>query len=145
MNLYQDSNPHPNLKLIKQFQVNNADSHLDSLATKLVNVEKNLIEKPIENPEEGVDMGTVMELFESVTDVTSEYQTLKKDLQEVQQLQKEMNQNLRYQLSVMSQTFRILKKRIEANSLQPHIQAQLAMSSNKRAHQGHASAPVTPK
>lgn len=107
------------------FKVNNAGNQLDSLATKLTKVET-LVEKPIEDPEEEgvINEDCVLELLESVSDVTTDYQSLKKDLQEVQQLQKEMNQNLRYQMQVMTQTFRILKKRIEANSLQPHIQAQ---------------------
>lgn len=90
------------------------------------------MEKPIEDPEEGINEDSVLELLESVSDVTTEYQNLEKDLKEVQILQREMNQNLRYQMQVMTQTFRILKKRIEANSLQPHIQAQFYNNPPKR-------------
>lgn len=100
---------------------------MDTLASKLGNVEKNLLPDPMnfaENPEDEIDI-PVLELLESVSDVTTEYETLRKDLLEMQQLQKEMNTNLRYQMRVMTQTFSILKKRIEANSLQPHVANKL--------------------
>ncbi|CAO1364063.1 unnamed protein product [Diamesa serratosioi] len=107
--------------------VNNAGNQLDTLASKLGNVEKNLLPDPMnfpENPEDEIVI-PVLELLESVSDVTTEYETLRKDLLEMQQLQKEMNTNLRYQMRVMTQTFSILKKRIEANSLQPHVANKL--------------------
>lgn len=56
---------------------------------------------------------SVMELLESMTEVNNEYQNLRKDLKEVQQLQKEMTTTLRFQMRSMSQTFQMLKKRIE--------------------------------
>lgn len=77
-------------------------------------MEKNLSE----NSNEEVDNVVVMELLESMTEVKNEYQNLRKDIQEVQQLQKEMNHSLRYQMSVMTQKFRILKKKIELNAAQ---------------------------
>lgn len=58
---------------------------------------------------------SVMELLESMTEVKNEYHNLRKDLQEVQQLQKEMSNSLRYQMKVMQQTCNILKKRIQLN------------------------------
>jgi len=69
-----------------------------------------------------------MELLESVSDVTNEYETLRKDLHEMTTLQQEMSTNLRYQMRVMTQTFTLLKARIEAKNLQPHIQAQFAQN-----------------
>ncbi|XP_062557749.1 uncharacterized protein LOC134222607 isoform X1 [Armigeres subalbatus] len=92
--------------------VDTAGTQLDSLALKITDVEKNLDENDMEGLETGM-----MELLESVTEVKNEYQNLRKDLQEVQQLQKEMTCSLRYQLRTMTQTFHVLKKKIEANNL----------------------------
>ncbi|XP_062557752.1 uncharacterized protein LOC134222607 isoform X3 [Armigeres subalbatus] len=71
--------------------VDTAGTQLDSLALKITDVEKNLDENDMEGLETGM-----MELLESVTEVKNEYQNLRKDLQEVQQLQKEMTCSLRY-------------------------------------------------
>ncbi|KXJ73778.1 uncharacterized protein LOC109404512 [Aedes albopictus] len=92
--------------------VDTAGTQLDSLALKITDVEKNLDDNDMEGLETGM-----MELLESVTEVKNEYQNLRKDLQEVQQLQKEMTCSLRYQLRTMTQTFHVLKKKIEANNL----------------------------
>lgn len=43
-------------------------------------------------------------------------------------LQQEMSNNLRYQVRIMNQTFNLLKQRIEAKNLQPHIQAEFAQN-----------------
>ncbi|XP_058057647.1 uncharacterized protein LOC131208777 isoform X2 [Anopheles bellator] len=96
--------------------VDTAGTQLDSLAIKLVDVERNLDENELES----LENESVMELLESVTEVKNEYQNLRKDLQEVQQLQKEMTCSLRYQLRNMTQTFRVLKKKIESNSVPVH-------------------------
>lgn len=61
-----------------------------------------------------VDDISVIELLESMTEVKNEYQNLRKDIKEVQQLQKEMTNSLIYQRRAMVQTFRILKKKIIA-------------------------------
>jgi hypothetical protein len=107
--------------------VDNANTQLDTLATKLCNVEKNILPNPVERPEEAeVDTECVIELLESVSDVTNEYVTLRKDLTEMHQLQQEMSTNLRYQMRLMTTTFSMLKQRIEANNLQPHIKQQFA-------------------
>ncbi|XP_035780350.1 uncharacterized protein LOC118460273 [Anopheles albimanus] len=96
--------------------VDTAGVQLDSLALKLTDVERNLDENELES----LENESVMELLESVTEVKNEYQNLRKDLQEVQQLQKEMTCSLRYQLRNMTQTFRVLKKKIESNSVPVH-------------------------
>lgn len=83
----------------------------------MVEVEKTLING--EGVESDVDNVVVMELLESVTEVKEEYQNLRKDIQEVQQLQKEMNNSLRNQMRMMTQTFAVLKKKIEKN-IPPH-------------------------
>jgi len=53
-----------------------------------------------------------------MTEVKNEYQNLRKDLKEVQQLQKEMTTTLIYQRQAMLQTFRMLKKRLELKTIQ---------------------------
>lgn len=106
-----------------------ANNQLDTLASKLGNVEKNILPDPVQNPELEIDpSGCVLELLESVSDVTNEYVTLRKDLTEMHRLQQDMATDLRYQMRLMTQTFSILKQRIEAKNLQPHIQAQFAQN-----------------
>jgi Spindle and kinetochore-associated protein 2 len=106
--------------------VDNANTQLDTLASKLGHVEKNILPNPVQDPEADVDTECVIELMESVSDVTNEYVTLRKDLTEMHQLQQEMSTNLRYQMRLMTSTFSMLKQRIEANNLQPHIKQQFA-------------------
>lgn len=65
----------------------------------------------------GDDEVSVYQLLESVTEVTTEYQNLRKDLKEVQKLQKEMTATLIFQRQSMMQTFRILKQRIKLAEL----------------------------
>lgn len=84
----------------------------------MINVEKNLDVTDNIDTEDNEDNVCVMQLLESVTEVKNEYQNLRKDLKEVQQLQKEMSTTLRYQMQSMTQTFNILKKKIEANAQQ---------------------------
>ncbi|XP_055540971.1 uncharacterized protein LOC129727295 [Wyeomyia smithii] len=95
--------------------VDTAGTQLDSLALKITDVEKNLVESG-DNDMPGLENG-MMQLLQSVTEVKNEYQNLRKDLQEVQHLQKEMTCSLRHQLSMMNQAFYVLKKKIEANNL----------------------------
>ncbi|XP_063700845.1 uncharacterized protein LOC134831120 [Culicoides brevitarsis] len=91
--------------------VESANMQISNLSQKLIQVERTL-------PEDLEEQATVMELLESVTEVKHDYENLRKDLKEVQQLQREMTHSLRYQLRSMSQTFEILKKKIEANPAQ---------------------------
>lgn len=109
--------------------VDTAGVQLDSLALKLTDVERNLDENELES----LENESVMELLESVTEVKNEYQNLRKDLQEVQQLQKEMTSSLRYQLRNMTQTFRGLKKKIESNAIPVHLVPGPAGSSSRTA------------
>jgi hypothetical protein len=98
------------------------------MVSKLGKVEKNILPDPLSNPEDEVATECVMELLESVSDVTNEYVTLRKDLSEMHRLQQDMATDLRYQMRLMTQTFGLLKQRIEAKNLQPHIQAQFAQN-----------------
>lgn len=110
--------------------MDNANNQLDTLANKLVKVERNILppQEQIQAQAE-VDGECVIELLESVSDVTNDYVTLRKDLNEMQQLQQEMNTNLRYQMRIMTQTFTLLKQRIEQNNLQPHLKQEFARNS----------------
>lgn len=113
------------------------------MASKLGKVEKNILPDPIQNPEAEVDDDCVLELLESVSDVTNEYVTLRKDLTEMHTLQQNMATDLRYQLRVMTQTFSLLKQRIEAKNLQPHIQAQFAQNQKLLRQKSALSLPTS--
>lgn len=114
---------------LQSFQVDNTNQQLDTMVSKLGNVERNILPDPLtSNPEDEVDTECVLELLESVSDVTNEYVTLRKDLSEMHRLQQDMATDLRYQMRLMTQTFGLLKQRIEAKNLQPHIQAQFAQN-----------------
>ncbi|XP_037037450.1 uncharacterized protein LOC119075159 [Bradysia coprophila] len=89
-----------------------AGSSIDAATSKLAEVENLVIAG------DEVDTESVLELLESMTEVKNEYKNLRKDLKEVQQLQKEMTSTLIYQRQAMLQTFRMLKKRLELKALQ---------------------------
>ncbi|KAJ6635082.1 hypothetical protein Bhyg_13665 [Pseudolycoriella hygida] len=89
-----------------------AGSSIDAATLKLTEVENSMIAG------DEVDTESVMELLESMTEVKNEYQNLRKDLKEVQQLQKEMTTTLIYQRQAMLHTFRMLKKRLELKANQ---------------------------
>jgi hypothetical protein len=77
--------------------VQQADNKFDNINQKLTDFERNIgtvltEEKP---DGDGVDTECVMELLDTMTEVKNEYQNLRKDLQEVQQLQREMTDSLR--------------------------------------------------
>lgn len=98
-------------------QVKNTGDQLDVFTSRLIDVERHLYNSTLEGGGgDEVDDACVMELLESMTEVKNEYQNLRKDIQEVQQLQKEMTSSLRYQMRAMTQTFNLLKKRIEVNA-----------------------------
>ncbi|XP_055842915.1 uncharacterized protein LOC129909832 [Episyrphus balteatus] len=94
--------------------VANAGTQLYTVATKLSEVERSLDNTNAED----IDDVCVMELLESMTEVKNEYQNLRKDIQEVQQLQKDVTTSIRFQMRSMHQTFKMLKKRIEARTAQ---------------------------
>lgn len=120
-----------------------ANNQLDTLASKLGKVEKNILPDPIQNPDVEVNSECVLELLESVSDVTNEYVTLRKDLSEMHRLQQDMATDLRYQMRLMTQTFSLLKQRIEAKNLQPHIQAQFAQNQKLIRQRSALSLPTS--
>lgn len=87
-----------------------AGSQLSTVSDKLSSVET-ILADAIDGNE--VDDVAVMTLLESMTEVKIEYQNLRKDIREVQQLQREMTTSLICQRQKMVQTFRILKRKIE--------------------------------
>lgn len=101
-----------------EIQVQGAGKRLDTFAQRLSQVEQTF-----QTGDDEVDQISVMDLLESVTEVKHEYENLQKDIKEVQQLQKEMAVSLRYQMRSMSQTFRVLKRRLEKR-LEPLSPAQ---------------------
>lgn len=93
-----------------------AGSQLSNVTEKLSSVETILTEAIGDGGNgtgDEMDDVAVMTLLESMTEVKNEYQNLRKDIKEVQQLQKEMTASLVCQRQKMVQTFRILKRRIE--------------------------------
>lgn len=88
-----------------------AGKSLSTIGSKLNEVET------IMSTGKDVDEVSVYQLLESVTEVTTEYKNLRKDLKEVQKLQKEMTATLIFQRQSMMQTFRILKQRIKLAEL----------------------------
>ncbi|XP_030568777.1 uncharacterized protein LOC115768353 [Drosophila novamexicana] len=110
--------------------VANAGSQLYTMAHKLHAVERSLDQTAMEQ----MDEMEVMELLESMTEVKNEYQNLRKDIQEVQQLQRDVSTSIRYQMTNMQQTFQMLKKRI-ATSQQQRRQREQRQSTSVAANQ----------
>ncbi|EDV32824.2 uncharacterized protein Dana_GF21937 [Drosophila ananassae] len=98
--------------------VANAGSQLYTMAHKLHAVERSLEQTTMEQ----MDEMEVLELLESMSEVTNEYQNLRKDIREVQQLQRDVSSSIRYQMRSMQQTFHTLKQRIATS--QKHQQQQ---------------------
>ncbi|XP_022227515.1 uncharacterized protein LOC111077519 isoform X1 [Drosophila obscura] len=94
--------------------VANAGSQLYTMAHKLHAVERSLEQTTMEQ----MDEMEVMELLESMTEVKNEYQNLRKDILEVQQLQRDVSTSIRFQMRSMQQTFQMLKKRIATSQEQ---------------------------
>ncbi|CAK1590017.1 unnamed protein product [Parnassius mnemosyne] len=86
------------------------DQQLDMMEWKMDNVEKQLAE-PINNQEV-----CVMNLLKSVSEVRSDYQQLRRELMEVQALQRELSSRLRTQLRLVHCKFARLRQRIAAAS-----------------------------
>ena len=60
-----------------------------------------------------VDDIAVFQVLESMTEVKNDYKNLRKDIKEVQQLQREMTISLIRQRRAMVRTFELLKTKIE--------------------------------
>ena len=64
---------------------------------------------------------SVLRLLRSVTQVKEEYQVLRQDIQEVQQLQKQLTESLRAQLVQVHGHFNILRNRIIGHNRTPQL------------------------
>lgn len=81
---------------------------MDTLALKVENVEKEMYR-------DDADI-EVFKLLKSVTDVKNDYQNLRKEILEVQVLQKQLTCSLRAQLKLVHGNFNFLKHKIVCNN-----------------------------
>jgi hypothetical protein len=56
-------------------------------------------------------------ILESVSDITNNHETLRKDLTHVHQLELDMVTDLKYQMSLMASTLSLLNQRLKAKNL----------------------------
>ncbi|XP_077295939.1 uncharacterized protein LOC143918100 [Arctopsyche grandis] len=88
--------------------VKRTDERLDMMAWKIDTVERQISE-PDQNPET-----SVMRLLKSVTEVRNDYQNLRREILEVQELQKQVGDRLKQQVQQVHGRFSSLKERIAA-------------------------------
>lgn len=81
------------------------DERMGSLASQVGNIESEIFSENGEQIE-------VNNLLQSVNEVKSNYQNLRKDLMEVQDLQKQLSHTLHVQLQVMQAKFNSLKQKL---------------------------------
>lgn len=109
------SRPTPPLPFL---QVQKTGTNLETFSSTLKGVEKCLSTTQLQDGD--LDQSSaVLDVLDSMTTVRNEYAHLRQDLQDVQQLQREMASTLQYQLRSMTQTYNILKKRIESSHSLP--------------------------
>ncbi|KAJ8676582.1 hypothetical protein QAD02_012369 [Eretmocerus hayati] len=89
--------------------VQKTDGKLDMIAWQIDAFEKEFQDSETEEV-------SVLRLLQSVTQVKEEYQVLRQDIQEVQQLQKQLNESLRAQLIQVQGHFNSLRNRIVSHS-----------------------------
>lgn len=82
-----------------------ADERLDTLAEQVGNIESNIFSEDTSEVE-------VYSLLKSVNEVKNNYQNLRKDILEVQYLQKELSTSLQSQLRAMQAKFNTLKEKL---------------------------------
>lgn len=85
-----------------------ADERLDDLATQVIGIEKEIFS------EDGTQV-EVFNLLQSVTEVASNYENLRKEITEVQDLQKQLSSSLQMQLKTMQSNFNNLKEKLSMN------------------------------
>lgn len=85
-----------------------ADEKLDTLAAQVGDIESNIFS------EDGTEV-EVFTLLKSVNDVKSNYQNLRKEILEVQDLQKELSSTLQSQLKIMQNKCNVLKEKLSIN------------------------------
>ncbi|XP_015593002.1 uncharacterized protein LOC107266737 [Cephus cinctus] len=93
--------------------VQKADGKLDMIAWQI-----DSFEKEFQDPDNEI---SVLRLLRSVTQVKEEYQTLRQDILEVQQLQKQLSESLRAQLLQVQGHFNILRNKIVGPNKTPQL------------------------
>lgn len=86
-------------------QVVSADAKLGILHTQLSRVEKHVLS------EQGTE-AQVNDLLQSVVDVKNEYQNLRKEVSDVQDLQKQISSALQANLRAMQANYAVLRSRL---------------------------------
>ncbi|KAL3271699.1 hypothetical protein HHI36_022171 [Cryptolaemus montrouzieri] len=86
------------------------DERMDILAEQVCNIESDIFS------EEGETI-QVNNLLKSVNEVKENYQSLRKDLMEVQDLQKQLSSSLQSQLRIMQSKFNVLKEKVVAGNI----------------------------
>ncbi|KAJ8957982.1 hypothetical protein NQ318_001983 [Aromia moschata] len=81
------------------------DEQMDNLALQVGNIESEIFSENGEQIE-------VTNLLRSVNEVKTSYQNLRKDLLEVQDLQKQLSSSLHVQLKMMQTKFNMLKEKL---------------------------------
>lgn len=115
------------------FQVQKTGTNLETFSSTLKGVEKCLSSSQLQD-DGALDTTSVLEVLDSMSSVKNEYAHLRQDLQEVQQLQREMASTLQYQMRSMTQTYNILKKRIESSTSLPVPLPQHNTAAIRRPH-----------
>ncbi|XP_069685634.1 uncharacterized protein [Periplaneta americana] len=89
--------------------VQKADKKLDVIAWKLDQYEKQVVH--VDGSELATEV-SVLKLLRSVNQVREEYENLRREISEVQQLQKQLSDSLRLQLRQVQGTFGTLRDKI---------------------------------
>ncbi|XP_069685632.1 uncharacterized protein [Periplaneta americana] len=90
--------------------VQKADKKLDVIAWKLDQYEKQVVH--VDGSELATEQVSVLKLLRSVNQVREEYENLRREISEVQQLQKQLSDSLRLQLRQVQGTFGTLRDKI---------------------------------
>lgn len=98
------------------------DERMGSLASQVGNLENEIFS-------ENQNQIEVNNLLQSVNQVKSNYQNLRKDLMEVQDLQKQLSRSLHVQLQVMQAKFNTLKQK-----LPPSHMARIGQNSRQETY-----------
>ncbi|XP_043267104.1 uncharacterized protein [Venturia canescens] len=93
--------------------VKDADGKLGMITWRI-----DAFEKEFQDPDNEV---SVLRLLRSVTQVKEEYQTLRQDILEVQQLQKQLSDSLKTQLTQVHGHFNILRNKILGQKKVPQL------------------------
>lgn len=103
------------------------DARMDELALQVGDIQKNM------TIDENGDV-EVGQLLQSVSEVRSNYQNLRKEISEVQDLQRQLSSSLQLQIRVMQSKFAHLKEKIQSQAPEVSLGSSIA-SSLDQSHQ----------